>query len=598
MPLFCIFFDASQTQWNPIAPSNHQKICWKINYNNFREPLQNRFLIVRKSFFSVFLAFFCLFCGVQASADVPQTRDIDVSVVVNRDGSADICEVWDVCVTEGTEMYLVRYNLGSMDITGFSVCDETGRVFDNIGRWDVDASRSSKAGKCGAVSKNGGYELCWGFGSYGDHIFTITYRMTNAVQAFNDYDAMHIQFVSPGIRPRPQNVSVRVSSRDHQLDSLNCAAWGFGFNGTLEFTNGDILARSTEPFSSDQYSVILLTRFDKGMFTPSVALGEPFQNRLDKAFEGSAYQDYLNENQSGGDRLLPEIIATLFAVLAAWSITASVKNRNNKIFGVKRLKDIGYERDIPFGGNLFESLHVLRRGTNFTSSNTIASAIILRMIYNGQLIVNSADRKKIEISFNESPSLEKLSSPERKLFNMMKAASGSDMILQNREFSRWAKRHTEEVTEWCNDVEMKGRNDLRTDGLVTGNRFTDEGQANARKVIGLRKFLKDFTLVKERAVPEVALWQEYLVFASLYGIADKVAEQLKDIDPQKFEEVVGYDPFVMNRILYLSNNMAGAITNSVVSGVQTAGSVGGHGGFTSFGGGGGFGGGGFGGGAR
>ena len=33
---------------------------------------------------------------------------------------------------------------------------------------------------------------------------------------------------------------------------------------------------------------------------------------------------------------------------------------------------------------------------------------------------------------------------------------------------------------------------------------------------------------------EVHLWQDYLVFATLFGIADKVAKELKDIDPIAF----------------------------------------------------------------
>lgn len=539
----------------------------------------------------------CLFCCCTVSAQTLQTRDIDISVVLNDDGSADIREVWDVCFTEGTEWYLTRYNLGHSDIVGLSVSDETGLEYENTGSWDTGASMSAKAGKCGMVSTKGGYELCWGPGSYGDHTFTVKYRMTNAVQTFDDYDAMHVQFVSQGIRPRPQNVSVTVSLPGHPLDTLWCAAWGFGFNGTLEFVDGSIVVASIEPFSSDRNSVILLMRFDKGTFAPAVSVGEPFQNRLDQAFEGSSYKEFMDD-RPGMPQWFQELIAALIAVAFAWGVTSAVRRRNYKIFGVKRLKEIGYERDIPFGGNLFESLHILRRGVNFTASNTIAGAILLRMIYNGQLTVNKTDRKKIEISFSDAPSLENLSAPERKLYNMMKEASGSDMILQDKEFSRWAKRHSKEVSDWCLEVEMKGRNDLREDGFVTGSRLTDEGQANARRVLGLRKFLKDFTLVKERSVPEVTLWREYLVFAALYGIADKVAKELKDIDPQKFEEVMGYDPFVMNRVLFLSNNMAGAITNSIAAGAQTAGSVGGHGGFTSFGGGGGFSGGGFGGGAR
>lgn len=50
-----------------------------------------------------------------------------------------------------------------------------------------------------------------------------------------------------------------------------------------------------------------------------------------------------------------------------------------------------------------------------------------------------------------------------------------------------------------------------------------------------RKFLKDFTLIEEREVKEVELWDDYLVFATLFGMADLVAKQMRKIDPS-FEQ--------------------------------------------------------------
>ena len=104
--------------------------------------------------------------------------------------------------------------------------------------------------------------------------------------------------------------------------------------------------------------------------------------------------------------------------------------------------------------------------------------------------------------------------------------------------------------------------------------------------------------MQERASQEAVLWHDYIVFASLYGIADKVAKELRDINPQALETAMGMDYMTMNRVVFMSNSMANSITSAVVSHAQTSTSVGGGGGFSSFGGGGGFSGGGFGGGSR
>ena len=74
-------------------------------------------------------------------------RDIDVRVVVHKDGSARVTQVWDAYVVDGTEMYIPISNLDKMGISDFTV-SENGLTFHNEGpRWDVDRSLSEKAGR-------------------------------------------------------------------------------------------------------------------------------------------------------------------------------------------------------------------------------------------------------------------------------------------------------------------------------------------------------------------------------------------------------------------------------------------------------------------
>ncbi len=45
-------------------------------------------------------------------------------------------------------------------------------------------------------------------------------------------------------------------------------------------------------------------------------------------------------------------------------------------------------------------------------------------------------------------------------------------------------------------------------------------------LIGLKKFLEEFTLIHEKSVEAIHLYEMYLVYAELFGIADKVEEEL------------------------------------------------------------------------
>ena len=112
-------------------------------------------------------------------------------------------------------------------------------------------------------------------------------------------------------------------------------------------------------------------------------------------------------------------------------------------------------------------------------------------------------------------------------------------------------------------------------------------------------FLKDFTLMGEKETIEAVLWQDYLAYGALFGIADKVAEQLRDISPETFREVMDYDYPTMHDLLFQTRILSLAITNSKAeAAAAAASSARGLGGGASFGGGGGFSGGGFGGGSR
>lgn len=545
---------------------------------------------MKKALFSLIFLLSALF-AVAADYEI---YDIDINVRLKEDGSADITEYWQVNARAGTEWYLVKRNLGDIGISGFSV-SENGGEFINEGAWDIDRSISEKAGRCGTVRKNDGYELCWGIGSHGRHSFTVRYVMTNAVKSLNDYDMLHLQLVSPGLSANPEHVIVNITAPE-PLGEDNSRIWGFGYEGKVEFSRyGSATYESTEQFRRNS-SLIVLIRFDKGIFYSSSIQDRNFEEVLDRALDGASFSD---DGKNGGFReALSEIIGVLSGILMPLLlIICGLSFSKRRVLGMKE-KDVDWCRDIPFGGDIFQSNYVLERlGEN--RKNTIASAIILRMIRNGQILVSKDDKDNVELSFNENADLSTLNSTEKGLYDMMKQASGKDVILQKNEFSRWSRRHTSTISGWAEKANGEGKSAAASEGNLEGNRFTAKGQAEACKVVGFRKFLKDFTLLDERGSAEVGLWHDYLVFAALYGIADKVAKELKEINPQAFEEIMYYDYNTTWQLIHLSRVMADSITNArAAQASKSNASRGGFGGVSSFGGGGGFSGGGFGGGGR
>ena len=528
----------------------------------------------------------------------PAIRDIDISVRLDPDGSALITEVWDVTVASGTEWYLVRDNLDGMQVSGLSVVDETGAKYLNEGSWDVDRSIECKAGRCGIVSKRGGCEICWGVGSYGPHKYTVGYRLSGAVRSMDDYDCLHLQLITPGLSSRPQHARVSISAAGKRLDTSSVRAWGFGYDGTVTFTDaGTVVFESTERFSSGS-SVIALLRFDKGIFSPVLNDGGQFSDVLEAALEGADFGDESSETTNWDEiletALLNLLIFICSVVIPVWAMLREkgwVSRRKKKqILGCKP-SEVTWFRDPPFGGDLAATEAMMKKLGEQKKSNTMAAALILRMIYSGVLSVGKDSKGKVEISFGDASRLDSMPAEERTLYDMMLEASGKDSILQRKEFSRWAVAHKSRVCSWVSAYEARGKEAIK-----------QAGSAEARQSYGFRKFLQDFTLVKDKAAIEVHMWQEYLVFASLFGIADKVAEELKDIDTSVASQVIpGGTSYSLPDVIYMTDTLARAISNARNLQASTAGrssGMGGFGGGASFGGGGGFHGGGFGGGSR
>ncbi len=66
--------------------------------------------------------------------------------------------------------------------------------------------------------------------------------------------------------------------------------------------------------------------------------------------------------------------------------------------------------------------------------------------------------------------------------------------------------------------------------------YTEQGFEEHERWKGLKKYMEDFSLLNEKEIPDLALWEKFLVYATAFGIADKVLKQLKVAYPQLADE--------------------------------------------------------------
>ena len=124
------------------------------------------------------------------------------------------------------------------------------------------------------------------------------------------------------------------------------------------------------------------------------------------------------------------------------------------------------------------------------------------------------------------------------------------------------------------------------------NVMNDQIYDDSIKLYGLKKYLEEFSSMDTKEVMEVMFWDEYLMFAYLFGIADKVAKQLKNMYPEVVYQMESSN-FDYDTLLFISHISTRSVNTASAARSAAQSYSAGGGGFSSHGGGGGsFGGGG------
>ncbi len=526
----------------------------------------------------------------------PLLKDLNIQVVLSRNGDARITETRQMTIdSEGTECYIVIGNLNGSEVSDLTVSDETGRAFTYTGAWDIDRSRDWKEGKCGIVSKHNGYELCWGLGESGERTYTTSYTVTNLVKGYDDADGFNYMFVAQGVSPLPDHVKLTIEAEDTlRFTTENTGVWGFRYQGEVGFYDYRVVAESSEPFES-RSAMVVMCRFNKGMFEPADIRTGSFETLREQAFEGSDYVD--EEEWTTEDTIvvlalilgifIVPLIALVWYIIYVWRARKKVN------------KDLLWYRDIPLGGDLQQTNDLLNAYKYFnTDYNHLLSACILKLINLGAITIeqhlNEKGKNVQNFVIHDLKDGDKQPVLLKKVHQIFQKAAGSDTILEPKELKSFMRsNYNQSITDsFINTLHTKTSLSSYKDRL-------DE----ARQVFGLKKYLKEFSLIDERHVQEVSLWKDYMIYATLFGIADQVIKDMKQINPEYFNmDQVASQMADDTTLPMIYSTMHSSTTRAAMSKAEREAArearASGRGGHASWGGGGGFSGGGSGGGVR
>ena len=493
-------------------------------------------------------------------------HNIDIDIYIDENGNANITETWDVDGDNGTEWYKVMNNLNNSKLSDFTVMmDDSPLQYKN---WNVSENLKQKRGYYGINYTSNGLELCFGKWDYNRHVFTLNYTLSNYIFNTNDSQVLYWNLIDKLSDVSFEDFSVTVSSYYDFPSDMEI--YGYGYVGRVDVLDGKITMHNIEKMN-DSY-VTLLAKFPLNTFNNSSIRSE--YNTFDDVLKAA-------KSKTG---FLSGLISTismfvLFTIGIFISLFLGYGYKDNKKLNRKQLP---FYRDIPCNKDIYYARTLLK--LNNSQTGNILGAIILKWTRNNKIAFIKKDdtKKKYSIDLRLNPTFD--NELERELFNMMLEAS-VDGILEQRELERWCNRNHSRFTKLFDDIDNAYINKLKSEGHIykrtnrrechRKNVMDDTIYAESVKLYGLKNFLEEFAKMDTKEVLDVHLWDEYLMFAYLFGIANKVTKQLKNLYPDAINgQNYDYDTLMfINSMSYSS--MASANTSSDGGGGASGGGGGG-----------------------
>jgi len=446
----------------------------------------------------------------------------------------------------------------------------------------------------------------------------VRYQLTNLVKSYDTNDGFNHCFVDMDCTVEQARVVITAAD-GIMLSEDNTRRWAFGYEGIIEFEGDSIVATPNGSIGNGKRMIIML-EFDKDVFQPASTAAESWESRKQRALEGS---DFLQDNGEEEDMsfwdwvlfgivvllsifsyFFVNLIATLVLSLmwlllcAVWWVVSLAPlrkwNKRKKLGIVKG----NYFREVKKDWTLVKNKMVIDELSYFygMSNQNVIGALLLKLMAKGDVTIVREEYKKKEREMlkivhpwqemdQNAKGDDRLAAHVLKLLTL---ASGDDLVLQPNEFDKWC-RQKKNKTDIQNFMKM-----------LEGKPDKEYISQNAAQIYGLKAFLQDFTLLNERETMEVGLWDQYLVYAEFFGLADQVRKDMERICPEylRISNITkSLEVSTDGAVVYMfSDSIYTATTNAIErmaerstssSGFSSISSSGGGGGFSGGGGGGG-----------
>ncbi len=546
-------------------------------------------------FFCLVFFIFLLLFSLDVNASTNEIKDINMDVYIETNGDAYITEIWKTNLNQGTEGYRSFSNINSDSISEFSVTDDLGNNYEYISNWNASDSFEHKSYKCGKNSISNGVELCWGISKYGYRTYTLKYKIKDMVTQYTDTQGIYFNFLDLDNVIGNATIEIHSDLNFSLENAKIWAFGNNGdinfYRGKIILNSNGKLKKNQYMvalirFESNLFNIDNFSNESFDNIYDEAISGVELEKKINNdsklfifaiivmliffVFIFPKLLKLFTKQFPKINNLIiilfiiflifiypPAIIlGIIFIYFCRRNYTVSELDFGREGKDLPDESEIPYYREVPCDKDITKLYWVAYNYKLFSPSilkKGVIGAILLKWIKEEKVKViktksglfNLKDNNyAIDLKDNNNIT----DDVENGLYKILYEAAGENSILEAKEFEKWCKKFYVKVDSWFDDIIKKGEEKFIAEKAFSistkkeKNTFGAEKTINilhvknvlkeeAKKIIGLKKFLLEYSLINEREHIEVHIWQEYLIFAQLIGIADKVKEQFSKLYP-------------------------------------------------------------------
>lgn len=576
-------------------------------------------------------------------------EELDFNVNINEDGSMNVVETWLIDITDTNTLYkdfeLDKDKYSS--ITNVKVKEITDGINKNYTQIDEEMYHVTKDCYYGLKIDSNTFEIAWGVGLDNDtdtRKYEISYTVNDAISKYNDYAELYWQFVGEDFEINAKKIEGVITLPSLASNKDDIKVWGHteGLNAEIYATEANKIEFTLNHFYSGRY-VEIRTLFPTDMITNS----NRTYNK--DRYEEVVKEETKWANEANFKRNWEKTKDTIFQCLLIIAIIAfvivyifKIIKYAKKLSSLKKYtpeQELDYFRELPSKTTTpGEAVYILQEPYNSFNRyyGKIFTAVLLnlklRKYIDFRIEKNEKNKEKIYISYLKDGEVT-LKKDENDILKFIKSAIGKKEEIEVKDLEKYIKSHSTSVERLIKNAKKHIETQLTKEkslskteqeeylkyssnasvyyvmtivfltwafpvsivmfinGIMCSkikkriNVLTQKGVNEKEKWKGLKKYMEDFSLLNEKEIPAIEVWEEYLVYATAFGIAQKVLKQLKEIYPN-IEEL---DTMGTSCIYFMYHtNFSTTFSSSINSAISTSYSsaTGGGGGFSGGGGGG------------